>query len=178
MHAEYLAVSGYNHVSLIVKAQTDDSDTRDDHLGLGVWCDFDYAPMPAAAGGDVDIPVTIKRQTLRPAKPRKESRDFAVGADPHHRIETRKGRSRDIKITVGPEAEVIGGHACFKRRERSSFADFIHEKYRAASIAYKHSPFRVECDAGCNAQVPRELLGFLERSYAIDGAVVTAGYEH
>src|SRR5438309_9689846 len=112
MHAEYLAVSGYNHVSLIVKAQTDDSDTRDDHLGLGVWCDFDYAPMPAAAGGDVDIPVTIKRQTLRPAKPRKESRDFAVGADPHHRIETRKGRSRDIKITVGPEAEVIGGHAC------------------------------------------------------------------
>src|SRR5712692_3129088 len=178
MHAEYLAVSSYNHVSLIVKAQTNDSDTRDDHLGFGVGRDFDYAAMTAAARGDVDIAVTIERQALGPAEPRKESRDFAAGADPHQRIETRKRRPRDVKITVRPEAEVISGHACFKCRERSSFADLVYEVDRAAAVAYKHSPFGVECDTGCNAKVPRELLGFLERSYPIDRAVVTAGYEH
>jgi hypothetical protein len=69
MHAEYLAVSSDNHVSLVVKAETDDSDTCDDHLGLGVGRDSDYPAMPAAARGDVDIPVTIERQSLWPAKP-------------------------------------------------------------------------------------------------------------
>src|SRR6267378_8703707 len=84
MHSKDLAVSRYDHVTLIVKAQTDDSNARDCHFGLRIGCDLDDTAMTTTARGHVDIALSVERQALRSAQAREESRHFALRADSHN----------------------------------------------------------------------------------------------
>ena len=69
MHPKYLAVGRHYHVSLIVKAETHDANAGDSHFSVGVGGYLNYAAMTSAAGRDIDIPVAVKRQSLRPPEP-------------------------------------------------------------------------------------------------------------
>src|SRR4029453_19031203 len=84
--SEYLAVCRHNHVSLIVKAKSDNSNAGHRHLRFSIRRAPPDAPIASGARRPVNISLVVKRQPLRPPESREESGLFAVRADFHHRI--------------------------------------------------------------------------------------------
>src|SRR5262249_52709649 len=167
-NAKELARRGHDQVPVIVKAQSHQSAPGYHQLRLGVSRDLHDPAMSAPARRDVQVAVAIKGQTLRPSKPRKESGHFTLGAYPHHGVKARQRRSGSIKITAGSNRKMVRGHARLKSRERHRLADLVYTIDRAAAVADKQSPGRVECDPGSDPQVARKVLGLFERSHSVD----------
>src|ERR1044071_10078857 len=167
----------HDQISLIVKAQSDQSYCGNNYFRFGVRSYFDYASMPATAGRDIEVALAIKCQPLRAAKPRKKSRHFAIRRYAHYGIEAGKRRPRNVQMTVRPECQMISRHARFKRCECRCLADFVDAKDRAAPVSDVHAPFLIEGYPCGYAEIVRERFGFFERRDAIDSAIVAAGDE-
>src|SRR2546427_352728 len=73
---------------------------------------------------------------------------------------------------------MISRHARFKSCECGPLSNRINQEDGAAAISDEHSPFGIECDPCGDAEIPGELLGFLERSHTINSPIVATGNKH
>src|SRR5579884_3278778 len=104
------------------KRESDQARTGNCERSIAFRGDLHDSTLAAEGSRNKEISVAIKRQTLRPAKSSIKNRNHALGIDLVYRVETRGRWTGNKKIPLGPDGQVVGGNAWFKRGEHKNLA--------------------------------------------------------
>ncbi len=107
--------------------------------------------MPRLSGQrsrHIEISVNVKSQSLRAPQATEESRNFAVRIDLINRIKAGSGGTRDEKISVRTNRQMVSGNAGLKGRENKNLAVARDFENGSAAVADVKILRAIERDAG------------------------------
>src|SRR6266436_974982 len=111
------AVGGEDRRLAGSEGQSNQALAGDLEVGLALRSDFDDAAFSGERGGDIDIALDIKSQTLRASQTAVEHRHSSMWVDFVNAVETGSAGAGDEHISLRTERDVIGGNARLQRGE-------------------------------------------------------------
>src|SRR5260370_578693 len=117
------------------EGQSDQPLAGDFEVGFALGSDLHDPALPGERGGDIEIALYIKSQTLRTSQTAVEHGHGSLGVDFVDAVETGSAGAGDEHIAVGAEGDVIGGDARLQRREDKNLAVASDLENGSAAIA-------------------------------------------
>src|ERR1700737_4462181 len=129
------AVGGENSRLARSERQSNQALARDCEGSLALGSDLHNAAFPRERGGDINIPLDIKRQALRTSEAAVEHRHGSVRVDFVDAVEARSAGAGDEHIAVGTEGDVIGGDTWLQRRKHKNLPVRSNLENSSAAVA-------------------------------------------
>src|SRR5262249_5141496 len=151
------------------KRESDQVNARHDHFRiLAVSRDpHDPAP-PTQRRCDVQIPITIKRETLRTPKTFEENVSLTIRIDTPDHVGARHCRRRYIQRIIRPKRQVKRRHGRLDLRPGTFLTDAVDAEDRSGAIADIHHPTWIESDSRRDAEITRKRNRFFERIQTVN----------